>query len=312
MATTSSTAVSLTIIDTILGDVNAIMPDFVNLVNSYRLLVGSAEELRRTAGIAPDVVARAIERTDRTGVLVDILIDLLCCKISFIGEFLAVTCAPVDLFRFLANPFDVADAPHLVAEEILLLEVLRRAQECLRGRNQPPCTPPGPPPYTFATTCFTPPPPPPPPIPPEPPFPPPCFVSCEPPPAPAEEAPPESAPAKPAGGGKSAAAKESGAEKGSAAAESAGGGKASALSTATALAKEATAGRQSGSDIQPLNETPEHSPAVTADPPPTAAAIQPQSVPASQEPLADLPSAPPVMTAARPLRPRRLSKQPPR
>lgn len=193
MATTSATTVSQTIINTILADVNAIMSDFVNLVNSYRLLVGAAEELRRTAGIAPDVVARAIERTDRTGVLIDIIIDLLCCKITFIGEFLAVTCAPVDLFRYLANPHDVADTPHLVAEEILLLEVLRRAQECLRGHNQPPCTPPGPPPYTFATTCFTPPPPPPPPIPPEPPFPPPCFSPPEPPPQP-EEAPPEEPP----------------------------------------------------------------------------------------------------------------------
>jgi hypothetical protein len=245
MATTSPTPVSLTIINTILGDVNAIMPDFVNLVNSYRLLVGSAEELRRTAGIAPDVVARAIERTDRTGVLVDILIDLLCCKIAFIGEFLAVTCAPVDLFRFLANPFDVADNPHLVAEEILLLEVLRRAQECLRGHNHPPCTPPGPPPYTFATTCFTPPPPPPPPIPPQTPFPPPCFVSCEPPTV--EEAPPEPEeppPPKPSAG-KSAAGTTAAAPKDSATGKDASSSKdtsaASASAGQTASASQASA-----------------------------------------------------------------------
>lgn len=201
MATTSSskvttvTTVPENIINTILADVTAIMPDFVNLVNSYRLLVGAAEELRRTAGISPDVVARAIDRTDRSGMLVDIIIDLLCCKITFASEFLSVTCAPVDLFRYLANPYDVADTPHLVAEEIVLLEVLRRAQECLRGGNQPPCTPPGPPPYTFATSCFTPPPPPPPPIPPEPPFAPPCFAER---PAPPPPPPPEAPPPKPA------------------------------------------------------------------------------------------------------------------
>lgn len=177
MATTSTDVVSQTIIDTILADVNAIVPTYVSLVNAHRLLVGSAEETKRIGGVTPDAVARSIERFDRSGVLIDILIDLLCCKIAFSSEFLAVTCAPVDIFRLLANRFDVADAPHMVAEEILVLEVVRRAQERLRGVGPvPPCTPPGGPPYDFATSFFTPPPPPPPPIPPEPPFAPPCFV----------------------------------------------------------------------------------------------------------------------------------------
>ncbi|MDT8903324.1 hypothetical protein [Anaeroselena agilis] len=177
MATTSTDAVSQTIIDTLLADVNAIVPNYVSLVNSYRLLVGAAEETHRIPGVTPDAVARAIERFDRSGVLIDIIIDLLCCKIAFSSELLAVTCAPVDIFRLLANRFDVADTPHLVAEEILVLEVVRRAQERLRGVGPvPPCTPPGGPPYTFATSCYVPPPPPPPPIPPEPPFTPPCFV----------------------------------------------------------------------------------------------------------------------------------------
>ncbi|MDR7868776.1 MAG: hypothetical protein RIN56_18435 [Sporomusaceae bacterium] len=177
VATTSTDVVSQTIIDTILADVNAIVPTYISLVNAHRLLVGSAEETKRIGGVTPDAVARAIERFDRSGVLIDILLDLLCCKIAFSSEFLAVTCAPVDIFRLLANRFDAADAPHMVAEEILVLEVVRRAQERLRGAGAvPPCTPPGGPPYDFATSFFTPPPPPPPPIPPEPPFAPPCFV----------------------------------------------------------------------------------------------------------------------------------------
>ncbi len=177
MATTSTDVISQTIIDTILADVNAIVPTYINLVNAHRLLVGSAEETRRIGGVTSDAVARAIERFDRSGALIDILIDLLCCKIVFSSEFLAVTCAPVDIFRLLANRFDVADAPHMVAEEILVLELIRRAQERLRGAGgAPPCTPPGGPPYDFATSWFAAPPPPPPPIPPEPPYPPPCFV----------------------------------------------------------------------------------------------------------------------------------------
>ncbi|MDR3560999.1 MAG: hypothetical protein P4N59_06115 [Negativicutes bacterium] len=162
MATTA-TVISQTILETVLADVNAVVPNFSSLVSSYRLLVGAAEEIHRIPGTSPDVLARAIERFDRTGVLIDILVDLLCCKISFSSDFLAVTCAPVDLFRLLATRFDIANTPHEVAEEILLLEVLRRAEVALRGRDSassPPCTPPGPPPYTFATSFYQPPAPP--------------------------------------------------------------------------------------------------------------------------------------------------------
>ncbi len=163
MATTA-TVITQTILDTVLADVNAVVPNFSSLVSSYRLLVGAAEEIHRIPGVSPDVLARAIERFDRTGVLLDILVDLLCCKISFSSDFLAVTGAPVDLFRLLATRFDIANTPHEVAEEILLLEVLRRAEVALSGRDasaKSPCTPPGPPPYTFPTSFYQPPPPPP-------------------------------------------------------------------------------------------------------------------------------------------------------
>jgi len=164
MATTSTGVFSQTIIDTMLADVNAVVPNFATLVSSYRLLVGAAEEIHRIPGASPDVFARSIERFDRTGVLIDILIDLLCCKVAFSSDLLAVTGAPVDLFRLLANRLDVADAPHVVADEILILEILRKAEQALKGSDSaapPPCTPPGPPPYTFATSFYQPPPPPP-------------------------------------------------------------------------------------------------------------------------------------------------------
>lgn len=161
MATVTSGVVSQTILDTVLADVNAVVPNFSTMVSSYRLLVGAAEEIRRIPGVNPDVAARAIERFDRTGVLIDILIDLLCCKISFSSDLLAVTCAPVDLFRLLANPRDVTSTPHQVAEEIVLLEILRKVEQRIKGTDGPlvpPCTPPGPPPYTFPTSFFQPPP----------------------------------------------------------------------------------------------------------------------------------------------------------
>jgi hypothetical protein len=115
------------IINTILSDVNAVVPNFQALVASYRLLVGAAEEIHRIPNVPPDVYQRSIDRFDRTGTLIDIVNELLFCKICFSSEFLSVTCAPVDLFRLLSNSSDAADTPHRTAEQILQLEALRRA-----------------------------------------------------------------------------------------------------------------------------------------------------------------------------------------
>ncbi|MBP2651568.1 MAG: hypothetical protein H6Q74_2393 [Firmicutes bacterium] len=147
-----------TVIDTLLADINAVVPNFSSLVSSYRLLVGSAEEIHRTPGVSPDIVVRAIERYDRTGVLIDIIIDLLFCKVSFISDLLSVTGGPIDLIRLLSNRIDVADTPNQVAEDVILLEVLRRAQECLNHKSDTEAAhPPGPPPITFATSLYQPP-----------------------------------------------------------------------------------------------------------------------------------------------------------
>jgi hypothetical protein len=119
-------ATPLAIIDTIMADIDAIMPNFSTLVSSYRLLVGATEEIQRQRVIPEDIYWRAVQRFDNAGTLIDILLELLCCKISFSAEFLTVTCAPVDIFRLLVNPEEATDTPFRTAEEILQLEALRR------------------------------------------------------------------------------------------------------------------------------------------------------------------------------------------
>ncbi len=120
------------IIDTILADVNAIIPNFSSLVASYRLLVGSAEEVARTPNVCQDVFERAVRRYDNTGTLIDILLDLLCCKIAYSSEFLSISCAPVDLFRLLANRCDPCDRSYQTADQIITMEALRKTlADCL-------------------------------------------------------------------------------------------------------------------------------------------------------------------------------------
>lgn len=109
------------ILNTIIADVNAIVPNLTSLVSSYRLLVGSAEEINRTPGVPFEVFERAVIRYDRAGTLIDILLELLCCKITFLAEFLSVTCAPIDIFSMAQDPVE-----EITVEQIIELEVLRR------------------------------------------------------------------------------------------------------------------------------------------------------------------------------------------
>lgn len=126
------------IINTIMADINAVMPNYQILVSSYRLLVGAAEEIQRTPGAPKEIFERAVLRMDNAGTLIDIFLDLLLCKISFTSDFLGVTCAPVDLFRLLANRNPAKDTPFRTGEQILQLEVLRRALEEKANCNRPP------------------------------------------------------------------------------------------------------------------------------------------------------------------------------
>ena len=142
------------VIDLILGDVNALLPNFNGLVSSYRLLVGAAEEIRRTRDVCPDVFERAVRRFDNAGTLIDVLLELLCCKIVFSADLLKVTCGPVDLVRYLLTCLDGQDTPCRSAETVAGLAALRRLQDCLCGG--PPCLPDDP------VVCAAPPPVPPP------------------------------------------------------------------------------------------------------------------------------------------------------
>ncbi|MEG6584400.1 hypothetical protein [Dendrosporobacter sp. 1207_IL3150] len=120
------------ILNTIIADVNAIVPNLTSIVSSYRLLVGSAEEISRTPGVPFEVFERAVIRYDRTGTLIDILLELLCCKIKFLAEFLSVTCAPIDIFSLAQDPVE-----ETTVEQIIELEVLRRIlKTCC---YEPPC-----------------------------------------------------------------------------------------------------------------------------------------------------------------------------
>ena len=134
------------IVDTVLGDVVALVPQFSSIVASYRLLVGAAEELSRSKNVCKEITERAIVRADRAGALIDMLLEILCTKIAFSTNFLAVSSAPVDVFRLLSAAYD-CDPSRLTAEQIIELEALRqllcreRSDFCFAGKANGPCTP---------------------------------------------------------------------------------------------------------------------------------------------------------------------------
>lgn len=135
----STNEVPQPIIDLILADVNAVLSNLSILVTSYRLLVGGAEEIRRTPDTCPEVFERALRRADNAGTLIDIFLDLLYCKMSFSSDFLKISGAPVDLFRLLANPNTATDIPFHTAQQVVEIEILRRILEILV--QEPPSMP---------------------------------------------------------------------------------------------------------------------------------------------------------------------------
>lgn len=127
------------IIDLILADINAVIPNLSSLVASYRLLVGASEEIHRTPEVCPEVFERAVRRADNAGTLIDIFLELLCCKVAFSSDFLQISCAPVDLFRLLANKTSATDIPFHTAEQVVEMEALRRVLDLCHHRK--PCLP---------------------------------------------------------------------------------------------------------------------------------------------------------------------------
>lgn len=118
------------ILDIIIADVNALVPNLASLASTYRLLVGSAEEIGRIPGVPMEMYERSIIRFDRCGTLIDILLELLCCKIKFLAEYLSTTCAPIDLFSLAQNPVEED-----TIEQIIEVEVLRRVLKCYCEKN---------------------------------------------------------------------------------------------------------------------------------------------------------------------------------
>ena len=135
----STNEVPQPIIDLILADVNALLSNLSILVTSYRLLVGGAEEFRRTPDVCPEVFERAVRRADNAGTLIDLLLDVLYCKTAFSSDFLKISGAPVDLFRLLANPSTTTDTPFHTAQQVVEIEILRRILEILI--QEPPSMP---------------------------------------------------------------------------------------------------------------------------------------------------------------------------
>lgn len=118
------------ILDVVIADVNALVPNLASLASTYRLLVGSAEEIGRIPGVSIEAYERSIIRFDQCGTLIDIIQELLCCKIKFIAEYLSTTCAPIDLFSLAQNPLEAT-----TIEEIIEIEVLRRILKCYCEEN---------------------------------------------------------------------------------------------------------------------------------------------------------------------------------
>ncbi|MDD4599716.1 hypothetical protein SDC9_04220 [bioreactor metagenome] len=126
----TTTVIVPSLTEVILSDVNAIIPNFSSLVSSYRLLVGSAEEIKRIPGVPEEMFERAVLRFDHCGTLIDILLELLCCKIAFSSDFLSITCAPLDIFQLITTDrCPETNTPAGAAELIILLELVRRLLE---------------------------------------------------------------------------------------------------------------------------------------------------------------------------------------
>ncbi|SMC95896.1 hypothetical protein [Sporomusa malonica] len=142
-STTTTTTDNISIINTLLADISAVIPNYASLVASYRLLVGAAEEIQRTPGVPFEIFERAVIRYDRTGTLIDMLNELLCCKIAFSTELLSITCAPIDIVKLLTDCISpCAEDQCTTAEQVVVLEALR--QTLFRRCNDASCF--GPPP----------------------------------------------------------------------------------------------------------------------------------------------------------------------
>lgn len=73
----------------ILGDVDSLIEKFTLLTDSYRLLVGAAEELTRTPSVGEYIIDEAVGRTAFLGEILDQL--LFAIQITLILDFVRVS-----------------------------------------------------------------------------------------------------------------------------------------------------------------------------------------------------------------------------
>ncbi|CAM2746879.1 hypothetical protein HAHI6034_08475 [Hathewaya histolytica] len=70
------------VIDNYYCDINNMTELLLKLVNSYRLLVGGADELNKIALASKGDIKKALKRAERAGELIDELLDELDCTVG--------------------------------------------------------------------------------------------------------------------------------------------------------------------------------------------------------------------------------------
>lgn len=73
----------------ILGDIDTLIDRFILLTDSYRLLVGAAEELTRTPSVNESIIDQVVCRTAFLGGILDQL--LIAIQIALILDFIRVS-----------------------------------------------------------------------------------------------------------------------------------------------------------------------------------------------------------------------------
>ncbi len=115
------------VINTILTDVTALTLTYRDLALAYFYITEGLGNLLIAKEVSPGIINRAVERADMSGKLLDLLSDLLFCKLSFSSDFLGISCAPVDLLRDLAQ-WQYCNK-NQTPEQILQMELVRRAMQ---------------------------------------------------------------------------------------------------------------------------------------------------------------------------------------
>lgn len=116
-------------LDVLFGDVEQLLLVLTQLTNSYRLLVGAAEEFNRTAAATPVIPVQATARAAAAGKLIDQVLKVLEFKLDFALDVIGGTELPLSLI------FAGLDALRLTARQRQLWQI-RRIEERRRRRRE--------------------------------------------------------------------------------------------------------------------------------------------------------------------------------